>query len=108
MTQSWRPDDWADDDLEQLFAREREAWRGDLHPHAEPWRADPRDDRWRGREHLADWPEAQAGPEYWMYKRAAEGWPCSPRDLAYGGPACPLATGWASLLLPALRTRPSP
>jgi len=23
-------------------------------------------------EHVADWPEAQAGPEYWMYKRAAE------------------------------------
>ena len=73
MTQSWRPDDWADDDLEQLFAREREAWRGDLHLHAEPWRAEPSDDRWRGHEHLADWPEAQAGPEYWMYKRAAEG-----------------------------------
>ena len=72
MTQSWRPNDWADDDLEQLLAREREAWRGDLHPHAEPWRAEPSDDRWRGREHLADWPEAQAGPEYWMYKRAAD------------------------------------
>ncbi len=44
MTQSWRPDEWADDS----------------------------DDRWRGQEHIADWPEAQAGPEYWMYKRAAE------------------------------------
>ena len=54
MTQSWRPDDWADDE---------EAWRGDLHRDPEPW---------RGQEHLADWPEAQAGPEYWMYKRAAE------------------------------------
>jgi hypothetical protein len=63
MTQSWRPNDWADDD---------EAWRGDLHLHAEPWRAEPGDDRWRGHEHIADWPEAQAGPEYWMYKRAAE------------------------------------
>src|SRR3989442_15486943 len=55
MTQSWRPDDWADDN---------DAWRGELH-------RDP-DDRWRGLEHIADWPEAQAGPEYWMYKRAAE------------------------------------
>jgi len=54
MTQSWRPDDWADDE---------DAWRGDLHRDAEPW---------RGEEHVADWPEAQAGPEYWMYKRAAE------------------------------------
>ncbi len=63
MTQSWRPDEWADDD---------EAWRGDLDCDAEPWRAGPSDDRWRGQEHIADWPEAQAGPEYWMYKRAAE------------------------------------
>jgi hypothetical protein len=63
MTQSWRPDDWADDEA---------TWRGDLHRDAEPWRADPTDDCWRGKEHLADWPEAQAGPEYWMYKRASE------------------------------------
>ncbi len=61
MTQSWRPDEWADDG----------AWRGDLHCDAEPWRAGPSDERWRGQEHIADWPEAQAGPEYWMYKRAA-------------------------------------
>ena len=46
MTQSWRPDEWADDG--------------------------PNDERWRGQGHIADWPEAQAGPEYWMYKRAAE------------------------------------
>jgi hypothetical protein len=64
MTQSWRSDDWAHDD--------GEAWRGNLHSHAEPWRADPSDDAWRGGEHLADWPEASAGPEYWMYKRATE------------------------------------
>src|SRR5207249_1133952 len=57
-----RPDEWADDD----------AWRGDLHCDAEPWRAGPSDERWRGQEHIVDWPEAQAGPEYWMYKRAAE------------------------------------
>src|SRR3989442_5639341 len=55
MTQSWRPDDWADDN---------DAWRGELHRDA--------DDRWRGLEHIADWPEAQAGPEEWMYKLAPE------------------------------------
>ena len=38
MTQSWRPDEWADD----------EAWRGDRHCDAEPWRADLSDERWRG------------------------------------------------------------
>ena len=72
MTHQWRPDDWADDELEQLFAQEREAWRGEVHRGAEPWRADPTADAWRGEAHLAEWPEAQAGPEYWMYKRAAE------------------------------------
>jgi len=46
------------------LAADDAAWRGDLHRDVEPW---------RGQEHLADWPEAQAGPEYWMYKRAAEG-----------------------------------
>ena len=60
----WRPDDWADDELEELFAERREAWRGDLHRDSDPW-AD---------EVLGDWPEASAGPEYWMYKRVAEGW----------------------------------
>jgi len=59
MTQSWRPDEWADDD---------EAWRGDLHGDAEPWRARPSDEQWRGQEHVADWPEAQAGPEYHLLK----------------------------------------
>lgn len=52
MTSTWRPDDRGEDELEWLFAEQREAWRGDVH--------------------FADWPEASAGPEYWMYKRAAE------------------------------------
>ena len=64
MTHPWRSDDWADDELERLFAGRREAWRGDLHPAPEPWADDA----------FVDWPEASAGPEYWMYKRAAEGW----------------------------------
>jgi hypothetical protein len=52
MGSEWRPDDHGDDELEALFAEQRDSWRGE--------------------EHLADWPESQAGPEYWMYKRAAE------------------------------------
>lgn len=27
---------------------------------------------WRGDQHLADWPENLAGPEYWFYKRLAD------------------------------------
>lgn len=53
MSRAWMPGDPEDDELEQLFAAGREAWRG--------------------AEHLADWPEAAAGPEYWMYKRAEPG-----------------------------------
>lgn len=26
------------------------------------------EDPWRGEQHLADWPEDLAGPEYWLYK----------------------------------------
>ncbi len=64
MPRPWMPGEPGDDDLESLFAQDREAWRGDIHLGDEPWRGDA---------HLADWPEASAGPEYWMYKRAAEG-----------------------------------
>jgi len=72
MTHPWQPGDAGDDELERLFAQAREAWRGDLHVNAESWRAESRDEAWRGGEHFAEWPEASAGPEYWMYKRAAE------------------------------------
>ena len=72
MTHQWRPDEPGEDELERLFAQEREAWRGDVHRDAEPWQADPGEAAWRGGEHFADWPEASAGPEYWMYKRVAE------------------------------------
>ncbi|HKW41123.1 MAG TPA: hypothetical protein VJN39_07735 [Gemmatimonadales bacterium] len=72
MEHGWRPDDHGDDELERLFATQRESWRGELHPD-ELWRPASDDASWRGDEHLADWPEAQAGPEYWMYKRAVEG-----------------------------------
>lgn len=63
MPHAWLPGDPGEDELENLFAGQREAWRGDVHLDDEPW---------RGVAHLADWPEASAGPEYWMYKRAAE------------------------------------
>jgi hypothetical protein len=52
------------DDLDELFASGREDWRGDVHRE---------DAAWRGDEHLADWPEEAAGPEYWMFKAVAEG-----------------------------------
>ena len=44
-----------------------------------PWEAE--DEDWRGDEHLADWPEHLAGPEYWMYKTAAEGGCIRPPSL---------------------------
>src|SRR5437764_226759 len=53
MARAWMPGDPGDDELERLFAADREAWRG----------ASPDDaDAWRGSEHLADWPEASVGP----------------------------------------------
>ncbi|HYT05727.1 MAG TPA: hypothetical protein VEM13_12705 [Gemmatimonadales bacterium] len=72
MPRSWLPGEPGDDELESLFEQDREAWRGDVHVADEAWRPDSRDTGWRGAEHLADWPESSAGPEYWMYKRAAE------------------------------------
>ncbi|HVH68217.1 MAG TPA: hypothetical protein VM716_10150 [Gemmatimonadales bacterium] len=72
MEHGWQPDNRGDDELEALLAEQRDSWRGELHV-AESWSPEPDDASWRGEEHLADWPEAQAGPEYWMYKRAAEG-----------------------------------
>ncbi len=74
MTQDWRPEESGDDALERLFAEQREAWRGELHRDVEAWRAETDATAWRGDIHLADWPESSAGPEYWMYRREAEGW----------------------------------
>src|SRR5712691_2059543 len=65
MRDPWLPESGGDE-LEELFARDREAWRGALHPADEPWSGD--DASWRGAEHLAEWPEHAAGPEYWMFK----------------------------------------
>jgi len=49
MARAWMPGDPGDDELERLFAADREDWRGD--------------------EHLADWPEELAGPEYRLFKK---------------------------------------
>ena len=80
MSLPWMPGTPEDDELERLFATEREAWRGDVHSSDDAWQGaagsateSAADDAWRGGEHLAEWPEGSAGPEYWMYKRAAEG-----------------------------------
>ena len=73
MARAWIPGDPGDDELERLFAADREAWRGSPPNGGEAWRTDASEEAWRGGEHLADWPEASAGPEYWMYKRAAPG-----------------------------------
>jgi len=72
MPHAWEPGDRGDDELETLFAQAREAWRGDVHREDESWSLDSGDDAWRGEDHLADWPESAAGPEYWMYKGAAD------------------------------------
>src|SRR2546422_2876884 len=73
MTHPWLPGEPGDDELESLFARDREAWRGDLHGADESWRADAGDDLWRGGEHLADWPASSAGPPHLWCKGAASG-----------------------------------
>ena len=74
MTHAGRSDDAGDDELERFLAEKREAWRGDLHAEDEPWQSEEDPSAWRGDAHLPDWPESSAGPEYWMYRRAAEGW----------------------------------
>ncbi|PYO29664.1 MAG: hypothetical protein DMD73_01020 [Gemmatimonadetes bacterium] len=69
MARAWLPGDPGDDELEQLFTADREAWRGPSPDDAEPWSAMPHSEDWRGEEHLADWPEEFAGPEYRLFKK---------------------------------------
>jgi len=73
MRHAWMPGEPGDDELERLFAEDREAWRGEPHRAGDSWAPAAAEDTWRGTEHFADWPESQAGPEYWMFKRAARG-----------------------------------
>lgn len=70
MRDPWSPEDG--DELDELLAQGREAWRGEVHVPDESWRRDSLPEAWRGEEHLADWPEHAAGPEYWMFKEVAE------------------------------------
>ena len=93
MRERWRFDGQSEEDhdeLGEMFARDRESWRGDVHlDDADSWRRgaadddargpiepadiEPADEVWLGAAHLPEWPEASAGPEYWMYKRMTEG-----------------------------------
>ncbi len=69
----WIPGEPFFDRLERQTPPEQgEAWGGVGHVATGPGRRDAGDAAWRGDEHFDDWPEAQAGPEYWMYKQAAE------------------------------------
>jgi len=70
MGRAWMPGDPEDDEIERLFAADREAWRGPPQGDAEPWSPlTPDSERWRGEEHFADWPEEFAGPEYRLFKK---------------------------------------
>jgi hypothetical protein len=67
MRDPWLPEREPDnDEWDERFAETREAWRGSVHLERESWRGNA--EAWRGDEHLADWPEHAAGPEYWMFK----------------------------------------
>lgn len=64
MQTPWSPEpDQGDDDLDELFARGDEPWRGEMHADEESW---------RGEVHLPDWPEESAGAEYWLFKRLGD------------------------------------
>jgi hypothetical protein len=79
------PYEWNDRSGEESWG-DTEAWRGDLHapddgawiaedetfPDAEPLEEPEAEATWRGEDHLPDWPEELAGPEYWLYKRMSE------------------------------------
>src|SRR5204863_8399299 len=72
----WMRDPWLpehepnDDELADLFAPAREAWRGAVHLEGESWRR--HDEAWRGDGHLDDSPEPAAGPAYRMVKGRAD------------------------------------
>lgn len=74
MPRSWADDEWRDDDIpdeprwsEPLSFGDPDAWRGTEHA--------PDDGSWRAGSTAADegWPEWDAGPEYRMWKRLADG-----------------------------------
>ena len=54
MRDPWLPEhEPNDDELDDLFAPAREAWRGAVHLERESWHGN--DEAWRGDEHLAGW-----------------------------------------------------
>lgn len=74
MSKAWRGDDWPDDDMssepqwsEDLSFGDPDAWRG-----ADPETAGA---SWADEQTSAidGWPEWDAGPEYRMWKRLADG-----------------------------------
>jgi len=82
------PYEWNDRSGDESWS-ETDAWRGELHPADDGawlaadqarWETEPPEEveepeeqaPWRGDEHLPDWPEELAGPEYWLYKRMSE------------------------------------
>lgn len=77
MSDEWEEPDWRDDwrtdwrtdepEAPAMSFGDPEAWRGDLYdPLAE-------EAAWRGDVHLHEWPVWNAGPEYHMWKKRAEG-----------------------------------
>lgn len=61
-------DDWLDGEWDpdpSTRGEDDAAWRDALGEWAQ-------DEAWRGDEHMADWPEWSAGPEYLMWKRVAD------------------------------------
>ena len=72
MLSNWEEDDGPESEWSagsewapELSLGDPEAWRGDCCADA--------DGAWRGDVHLVDWPVWDAGPEYFMWKRLAEG-----------------------------------
>src|SRR5437660_5923370 len=48
VARAWMPGDPGDDELEPLFAADREAWRVSAPDDGEAWRTDASDEAWRG------------------------------------------------------------
>jgi hypothetical protein len=62
-------DEWAEEGSPaELSFGDPEGWRGE---NTAPGASD--DEAWRGDIHLDAWPEWDAGPEYLMWKRRADG-----------------------------------
>ncbi len=69
---NWRSSDWDSDNADFTPPKPAESCA----PDADAWRiavgCTEHDASWRGDQHLEDWPEHEAGPEYWLFKSRAE------------------------------------